>query len=121
MISIVLVTFVGRGAKLLLVALIVAAAIALAVLAATPDKAEATPVYSACYPGDEVGFYNWSYDEYGNFSDYIEMNECALDSLGAGPIDRQRVLDHELGHAAGYGHSDHADDLMAPYMVMWGV
>ena len=112
---------VGRGAKLWLMALVVAAAIAVTMLAATPDSAEATPVYSACYPGDEVGFYNWAYDEYGNFSDYIEMNECALDRLGAGPLDRQRVLDHELGHANGHGHSDHADDLMSPYMVMWGV
>lgn len=108
-----------RVTKLSLGTLLVA--VALAMLAVTPDRAEATPVYSACYPGDEVGFYNWAYDEYGNFSDYIEMNECALDRLGAGPMDRQRVLEHELGHAAGYGHSDHADDIMSPYMVMWGI
>ena len=117
--NVALLVLVGRRVKLSLVALVVAAAMAM--LAVTPDRAEATPVYSACYPGDEVGWYNWSYDEYGNYSDFIEMNECALDRLGAGPMDRQRVLDHELGHANGNGHSDYAGDTMYPYMVMWGV
>ena len=119
--SVALLVLVGRGTKLSLVALLVAAAVAVIMLAVTPDRADATPVYSACYPGDEVAFYNWAYDEYGNFSDFIEMNECALDRLGAGPIDRERVLEHEMGHANGNGHSDHADDIMYPYMVMWGV
>jgi hypothetical protein len=103
------------------VALLVAAAVAVIMLGVTPDRADATPVYSACYPGDEVAFYNWAYDEYGNFSDFIEMNECALDRLGAGPIDRERVLEHEMGHANGNCHSDHGGDIMYPYMVMWGV
>ena len=98
-----------------------AAAIAVAMLGLAPDRAEATPVYSVCYPGDEVGYYEWYDDGQGNFTDHIGINECALDRLGAGPIDRERVLEHELGHAAGYGHSDHADDTMHPYMVMWGV
>ena len=121
--SIVLLASVGGGTKLSLATLLTAAAmtVAMAMLAATPDRADATPVYSVCYPGDEVGAYNWSYDEYGNFSDFIEMNECALDRMGAGPMDRQRVMDHEMGHAAGNGHSGDSHDTMYPYMVMWGV
>ena len=112
---------VGRGAKLLLAALVVAAAMAVVMLAATPDRAQATPVYSVCYPGDEVGYYEWYDDGQGNFTDHIGINECALERLGAGPGDRQRVLEHELEHANGNGHSDHGGDLMYPYMVMWGV
>ncbi len=117
---IALVALVDRRAKLSLATLLIAIAAAVAMLAATPDRAEATPVYSVCYPGDEVGAYNWAYDEYGNFTDFIEMNECALESLGAGPTDYARVLDHELGHAQGLYHSDYAYDTMHPYMVMWG-
>jgi hypothetical protein len=107
---------VGRGAKLSLAALLVAGAMA----AAVPDRAEATPVYSTCYPGDELGAYNWAYDEYGNFTDFIEMNECALDRMGAGPEDRARVLEHELEHAQGYDHSDDPYDTMYPQMLVTG-
>jgi hypothetical protein len=107
---------VGRVAMLLLAGLLMAGAMA----AAMPDRAEATPVYNTCYPGDELGAYNWAYDKYGNFTDFIEINECALDSMGAGPQDYQNVLDHELGHAAGNGHSDDSAELMYPQMLITG-
>jgi hypothetical protein len=111
-----LLTSLGRGARLSLAGLLVAGATATAV----PDRAEATPVYSTCYPGNELGAYNWAYDEYGNFSDFIEINECALDSMGAGPEDRARVLEHELGHAQGHDHSADYYDVMFPQMLITG-
>ena len=107
---------VSRGAKLSLAGLLVAGTMAVAM----PDRAEATPVYDVCYPGDELGAYNWAYDEYGNYTDFIEMNTCALDSMGAGPQDYQNVLDHELGHAAGEDHSGDSSDLMYPQMLVTG-
>ena len=108
------------GAQASLAAALVVAVV-VGTTAVTADDAKATPIYSVCYPGDEVGYYEWYDDGQGNFTDHIGINECALERLGAGPMDRQRVLDHELGHANGYGHSDYEGDLMAPYMVMWGV
>ena len=37
----------------------------------------------------------------GNFRGYIEINERTPQRLGEGPQDRERVIGHELGHAAG--------------------
>jgi Matrixin len=102
--------------KLTVTTLLVIASVA----AATPDSAEATPVYSTCYPGDEVGYYEWYDDGQGNFTDSIGINDCALDSMGAGLEDREKVLEHELGHAQGYGHSDDPYDLMYPQMLLTG-
>ena len=107
---------VGRGAKLSLAGLLVAGAMA----AAMPDRVDATPIYSVCYPGDEVGYYEWYDDGQGNFTDSIGINDCALDSMGAGPEDRAWVLEHELEHAQGYGHSDDPYDAMYPQMLITG-
>lgn len=105
-----------KAVKLSLATLLVAGAM----VAAVPDRAEATPIYSTCYSGDEVGRYEWAIDEYGNFTDSIYMNECALESLGAGPEDYQRVLEHELGHAQGLDHSSVTSDTMYPVIDIWG-
>jgi hypothetical protein len=102
--------------KLTVTTLFVGAAVAVA----TPDSVEATPIYSTCYPGDEAGYYEWYDDGQGNFTDSIGINDCALDSMGAGPEDRARVLEHELGHAQGYGHTDDPYDLMYPEMLITG-
>ena len=87
---------------------------------ATAMPAGATPIYSVCYPGVELGYYEWYADSQGNFTDSIGINDCALESMGAGPEDYQRVLEHELGHAQGLSHSDAPSDTMYPELYIWG-
>lgn len=67
------------------------------------ERADDTPIYSTCYPGDELRAYNREVDEYANLSASIEINERALNITGARPVEPQWVLDHELGHAQGPG------------------
>ena len=118
---------VRRTAKLWLVGLLIAVALAVA----TPERAEASyanwwvdsdgyvPVYSACYPGVELGYYAWYYDGYAVYGT-IYINECALARLGAGPNDREHVIDHEMGHAWGLTHSPDPDSYMYWYYDITG-
>jgi Matrixin len=102
--------------------LVAAFLVVAATAAATLPRADASdvPVYSSCWPGDQTGYYHWEVDANGNFNHYIEINECALERLGAGPQDRERVIAHELGHAAGLSHSSDPSDTMYPVILMTG-
>jgi hypothetical protein len=108
-----------RTVKLWLLALLVAAAVAITL----SEKAEASyvnwwvdsdghvPVYSACYPGVELGYY--SAVRKGNIVyGTIYINDCALQRLGAGPYDRQQIVAHEMGHARGLAHSPDPNSYM---------
>ncbi len=109
------------GAQASLAAALVVAVV-VGTTAVTADDAYATPIYSTCYDGgNEIGYYEWYDDGQGNFTDGIYINECALDAMGAGPLDRQRVVQHELGHADGHDHSSDPYDVMYPQMVIWGI
>lgn len=103
----------------------VAAAIVLADEASAspgPVRADSdgyVPVYSACYPGYELSSYSWYHDGYATYG-AIYVNDCALERLGAGPYDRERVITHEQGHAAGLPHSSDPNSYMYPYYTITG-
>jgi hypothetical protein len=115
-----------RTAKLWLVGLL--AAVAAAAVMAQGAEASAggwadsdgyVPVYSACYPGVELGYYEAYYDGYAVYGT-VYVNDCALARLGAGPYDRQRVIDHEMGHARGLPDSADPNSIMYWYYEVTG-
>lgn len=71
------------------------------------------------YGGEQLGFYNWHTDGFATYGT-ITIDECALDRLGAGPNDRQRLLAHERGHANGLPHSSDPSDVMYPFFPITG-
>jgi hypothetical protein len=77
------------------------------------------PVYSACYPGVELGYYSWYSDGYAVYGT-IHINDCALARLGAGPHDRRMVVAHEMGHARGLLHSPDPNSYMYWYYDITG-
>lgn len=93
---------------------------------AAADDAEAmadsdgyVPVVYSCWAGNEVGLYSWYFDGY-TVTGTIYINSCLLDSMGAGPGDYQAVIDHEMGHALGYGHSHDPYSAMYPVVAITG-
>lgn len=77
------------------------------------------PVIYSCWAGSEVGLYSWYFDGYTT-TGTITINQCLLDSMGAGPADYQAVIDHEMGHAVGYGHSGDPYGAMYPVATITG-
>ncbi|WP_119068663.1 hypothetical protein [Rubrobacter indicoceani] len=86
---------------------------------AMADSDGYVPVYYSCWSGGSVGVYEWYYDGY-SVTGSVSVNSCLLDSLGAGPNDYQRVIDHEMGHAYGYGHSGDPYSTMYPATTIYG-
>jgi hypothetical protein len=118
----------GRG-KAWLAGLLVAMAVA-ATLAGGASASEGStmadsdgyvPVYSVCYSGTGyLGYYAWYYDGYGTVYGTVYVDDCLLADFGAGPYDRQRVIDHEMGHAYGLLHSSDPNNYMYPYYTITG-
>ena len=71
------------------------------------------------YASEQLAVYNWYNDGFAT-QGTISIDDCALDAMGAGPEDRERVLAHERGHANGLLHSDNPDDLMYPVVPITG-
>ena len=71
------------------------------------------------YASEQLASYNWYNDGFVT-QGTISIDDCALDAMGAGPEDRERVLAHERGHANGLLHSDNPNDLMYPVVTITG-
>ncbi len=79
------------------------------------------PIYSVCYSGTGyLAYYSWYSDGYGNVDGAVYVDDCLLADYGAGPYDRQRVIDHEMGHAFGLPHSSDPNSYMYPYYTVTG-
>lgn len=79
------------------------------------------PVYSVCYSGTGyLAYYSWYSDGYGNVVGTVYVDDCLLADYGAGPYDRQRVIDHEMGHARGLPDSSDPASFMYAYYTVTG-
>ena len=129
--------FAGRGAPVgaalgsvkawfvgLVVAVAVAAALAQGADASTGSWADSdgyVPVYSVCYSGTgALAYYSYYSDGYGNVEGAVYVDDCLLTDYGAGPHDRQRVIDHEMGHARGLPDSSDPSSYMYAYYTVTG-
>ena len=83
------------------------------------DSDGIVPIYRDCLPNDLGAVYVPYYDG-TNIIGNIVLNECAIERLGVGPTDLERLLEHEMGHARGLLHSDDPNDIMYPYQYVTG-
>ena len=126
----------ARVAKLAIAAFLAAVAMAVA----SPDRAGAeeiglvppdsdigfadsdgyVPLYRDCLPNDLGALYlPYTYDGV-TVEGSIVVNECAIERLGVGPTDLERLIAHEGGHSRGLLHSDDPYDIMYPYLPVTG-
>lgn len=71
------------------------------------------------YSSENLGTYNWYNDGFATYGT-ISVDDCALDAMGAGSQDRERVMEHERGHANGLPHSENPNDIMYPIVSILG-
>ena len=116
-------------AKVWSVGLVVAIAMAVAMAegaaassgASVADSDGHVPVYSVCYSGyGYLAYYAWESDVDGTVTGAVYVDDCLLADFGTGPYDRQRVIDHEMGHAWGLAHSSDPASYMYPYYTVTG-
>lgn len=110
-----------RAVKLCVAGLCMALVMALAAeeAGASADSDGYVPVAYSCFGGGSVGMYNWlsvGGQTYGR----VTVNQCLLESLGAGPQDYARVIAHEMGHSKGLLHSSYVSSIMNPVMFILG-
>lgn len=108
------------------VALLVASTLALTAQEASASYGTAradsdgyVPVTYSCFGGGAVGLYSWFFDGSQTYGK-VTVNQCLLDSLGAGPQDFARVVAHEMGHARGLLHNSYASSVMSPVLYITG-
>lgn len=77
------------------------------------------PITYSCLGSGAAGIYSWlsiGGQTYGK----VTVDQCLLESFGAGPQDFARVIAHEMGHSKGLLHSSYASSIMSPVMLILG-
>jgi hypothetical protein len=122
-----------RAAKLLVAALLAAATLMVVADHAGAQEIDPSiadtdgyvPIYTVCFGSDSSEPYvpGAAYIPFQN-GDTVEgiilFDVCAAEEVGAGPNDIQRALEHELGHAQGFLHSNDPNKTMYPEATVTG-